>query len=1608
MDLTIEESKSECDDATTLSRDNCEKNDNETSSWIRSNDELCSLLLSKETSPKRLDIISEYKDLHSIETNDDIYDEFKILAQEMAINPNLDKMYEIDQMIAAGCKSSVSSQSTSPVKDFKHSSHDYLSLQSTEGFYPVVASLDKDVIETDFVTIMEKLLLSLAAEAPQKLANELISSAFLISPNILIFWISNIVKRYKLEDIKRKSNIDDSLLSFCPSEISPVLEILLPLGEEFSNDFERQKLLEKIKGLLSDSTIFLRQTGAIVIFKSLKDIIDKINVLSTEFEKDSMTVKMISPSDFAYIKCKSFSRKGDTLSKTTISLRARGTSLTSLVQSSVCLLIQQSSILAVSTYTTYPIDNYLWSTPLGYLESTMEDIFLLMPSIYDKDILISSGSIELPGGYIIVISPTQKELSNILHDSHDSTVERLIYGDFLKQELSLPSILPENTISSEIVYPALPVTTVTSFLAPSKANLPFIGESKTRNDVINKKNEIYIFWDIESCRLSPEDDVEIILASINIKLLEFIQGDFRSMRTCLIVHDSMYLTVKQFNDIKKYFKVIYYSKGYGVESSIRGEINKLSQLYSECTKPIMCFILGNTSDYTSILATLYLEGFVSVALINGSTTSSDLTLKYQAKWNDIRMHQKFAKSPIRHQNVDNQQGSSSYIKSDILKVSGLSSLPTTDRTNSKLEIVDIPSHNIALHFKKLILWGTQDHGSELDRGSTPKLRGEPFLCSDSDETTIVIINIDKDSNTYALYVLGNGSSRTLRANSLKKMVQMACSAIKVHYFQNNQKEWTSGHVTAVKNSKLMSEKEKELDATVYFRVMDFGIVADIISLTSSQTNRMEEFLDGLTPHRTSMTISKLSTANLSEKCLIDLCFSHAIFVDTKNIQDNQEGIVIQAYGFGMFEDLILNTIQVNNKPSKKLTCDVLSDSYGAGVSDPNKVSPEFKMSKKSKGSKAATGTFVFQDREAGMFYTTFESEIRSFVLKRFNVSIPETNHHISENSKSKASQSSQSSRTPALKIEYTGRNPTDVQQVRNYLEQFNPYYLERKQVYFPMADAGKYKELNQVKSKQDHILRSIRNRQISDKSGVCDPLNSNGFVNIRIKPPMHARGIKRMTLPTDVTVTICSPSGTSDNIHQLLAIENIFLSIDSGYITVSVEMQNTSTIAKELTLRSTRDDFINRYNLIGLRWLDEGSRLSNNIGTAKLWAASWKAMDKALESIKNGGGAVVTDGTRSLKSVDEGSKTSLISLKTDHKALNEERIVVHWPNSSCRYVFLAEPLKNELSDLLNSLRSEKLTITSPYRDKSDHLACMLVEGHVEKVAEAADCIETYLAKVASHIYSVRVEMSDSQKKVLVGNELIKLKEIQGKEGVHFILEPSASDLQSSVSNFDLRLPFNDVSKIEFAVNATHELLSILALCSKTRHMVEVHIIQSSTGVGWEYMCCLLIIDDSTVGLSPIQLSQLSSGHVLVDKDNLTGKMLLRSMIIQGDLEAAISRGLNVAEQLQFEGVTILVPTNLDIQLNNDEVRKLTLETIFNIIWAKSISNIKKINCVESRNETSDASHSDVMVLEPAGGSELALAMLTLLQKIQNRQNINLNYCNVPLPKSMAAELVTRR
>lgn len=1031
------------------------------------------MLLSSPSSHRQQNVeMSEYKDCDMSETEDNIldsdeadYDSFKQIAQEMAKNPNIDNV-EMDKSALFPLTSSPAA-TQSPKLNIPIG-HDSL---LTGLYYPVVATLADNANESDIATIIEKLVISLKEDDASLSLNNIILSAFLLSTKTLIFWISLSVFKGRFDEgIIKEIGIQGSVsnLSFSKFGVSPILEITF-LSQTFPNDVQRQNLIDKIRRYSEASTIFLRACGFIILFKSISDMNSQVNLLKNLLESDNChaSVIMMNPDEFQYLKCKAFSRNNVSLSGTMFNLRAQGSSLTSLVQSSVCLLPRQPAILAVSTYSNYAqVDCSWWETPLSCLESSGEDIFLLMPSTNDKEIIVSVGSIELPGGYVIVTSPTQARADN-------PAAESLIYSKLLSQE--------SNTDPNPLLAKGLDVVDI------SRPLFSHGEDFKSSISEANKIKEVYVFWDIQSCRLSPDDEVEIIVANIEAKLLGYIQEDFRAMRSCFIADVPNYLTEKQLKDINCLFKVIPYS--HGVESSMRGEIQKLSDLYTACMKPTMCLIFGNSEDYMSILSTLFLEGFTDTILFNGS----DAPLKYpcnRAQWNDIRTMQQFSLNPVPYQSVKPKDFSSDVLLGHSEK-NGFLMIPATAAKDRTHEIVDIPSRSIALHFKKLILWGTQDHGPAKGE-STPRLRGEPFLCNDNDEATFVVLNMDDSSEKYCLYVIGSSSVlRMQRANSLKTMVQMASNPRK-----HDLVAWTVGHVAAITNSKHLNEAERDFNATVYFHALDRCISAEIVSLTMTQSIKMIEFLGNLIPRKSSMTISKINTNSLSEEHLNNLHNIQAIFVDKNNMQDDGEEVTIDIYGFGlMFQESLANIIQTN-KVTKKLTCDVTSENYSQA--DLHRVSPENKNVKKGKGPKT-TGSFVFQDREAGMFYTSFENDIRTFVSKKYDVSITETDHHVSENSKVKTSQQS---RTPALKIEYAGRNPIDVQNVRNYLEQFNPYYLDRKQVYFPMCDANKYKELNQVKSKQDHLLRNIRNRLLSDKNNLVDPLNSDGFVNIRIKPPM--------------------------------------------------------------------------------------------------------------------------------------------------------------------------------------------------------------------------------------------------------------------------------------------------------------------------------------------------------------------------------------------------------------------------------------------------------------------------------------------------------------------------
>ena len=944
--------------------------------WIQSNDELCSMLLSSptSTSPSNIKQIdnasSEYKEIEDTEEEDDVMtaDSFKFLAQEMAIDPNLDKpMGTLFPMTTSSTTSSNQSPITLPLHEvLVNTPYGYESLLRMDQGYPVVAALSDHVNDSDISTIIEKLISSFEEESSM-IISKMILSAFLLTSKTLIFWIANTVnKRFFEEGCKKEIDIRGTPTTLCFFDGSPVLEITFSPGPTFPTTEQHQNLIDKLRRFSESPVFFLRPSGFMVVFRSIDDINSQIHLLKTLLGSDNVlaTVGMVNPREFQYLRCKTFSRSNVSLSMTAFSLRAQGSTLTSLVQSSACLLSKQPAILAVSTYSYYTAEDYsYWETPASCLESSIEDIYLLLPTSFDKEILVSTGSIELPGGYIIVTSPSQTRSDDPFLFKIDSpSIESLTYNNLLSQGTSFSPFksLPGTNLDDVTVFSAAPRTPVSTEMSQSIFPLE-LSESK----------EVYIFWDTESCRLSSDDEVEIVVANLESKLLDFIQQDFRAMRSCFIGEESNCVTAKQNYDINKLFKVNLYATKFGVESPMRNEVQKLTELYVHRKKPTMCIIFGNNNDYKSILSTLYLEGFTSIILINGS----DAPLKFpcqRALWSEIRTLQQNAVNPIRHQIFDAKPGSISSSKVNVGSYPIISQTPriatTTIASNdSKYDVVDIPSRNVALHFKKLILWGTQDHGTaahETGGGSTPRLRGEPFLCSDNDKATIVMLNMDDSSEKYALFVIGASDIRLQRANSLKKMIEMA-SIPRTHYFQ---KEWTHGHMTAIINSKMLNDVEQETNATAYFKSTEYGVSAEIISLTLSQTKRLNEFFDQLIPRQSTMTISKINKANLSEQHLADLHYSHAIFVDMKNVHSNMDEVTMHAYGFDpQFQEAVASIIQTTKVASKKLTCDILSDNFGP--LDLHRVSPENKNTKKGKGPKTS-GSFVFQDREAGMFYNT--------------------------------------------------------------------------------------------------------------------------------------------------------------------------------------------------------------------------------------------------------------------------------------------------------------------------------------------------------------------------------------------------------------------------------------------------------------------------------------------------------------------------------------------------------------------------------------------------------------------------------------------------------------
>jgi hypothetical protein len=295
---------------------------------------------------------------------------------------------------------------------------------------------------------------------------------------------------------------------------------------------------------------------------------------------------------------------------------------------------------------------------------------------------------------------------------------------------------------------------------------------------------------------------------------------------------------------------------------------------------------------------------------------------------------------------------------------------------------------------------------------------------------------------------------------------------------------------------------------------------------------------------------------------------------------------------------------------------------------------------------ACRGTFLFQDREAGIFFANFEAEFRLFVLKTFNVEVIAHDSTASDPLNppfgSGARNIDGASKVSATRLELVGESGEDISRCHAFLEQLNTANLTRVQIHFPRSDPIAYRELLARKSKQGALLRGIRrqeainvlrgisqqnmssyDRENEDISMVpVDPLKVEGFVSIRIKPPLHSRGIKRMTFPADITITICGPTRSENQKATMRAIEEHFNNIETDYFSATIDIAVGSSIFRQLTIRAVRDEFVAKNRLIHLRFDEtkDNIRITGIAGSVRVWAPTYSTLVNTLRFFESNGG----------------------------------------------------------------------------------------------------------------------------------------------------------------------------------------------------------------------------------------------------------------------------------------------------------------------------------------------------------------------------------------------------
>lgn len=202
-------------------------------------------------------------------------------------------------------------------------------------------------------------------------------------------------------------------------------------------------------------------------------------------------------------------------------------------------------------------------------------------------------------------------------------------------------------------------------------------------------------------------------------------------------------------------------------------------------------------------------------------------------------------------------------------------------------------------------------------------------------------------------------------------------------------------------------------------------------------------------------------------------------------------------------------------------------------------------------------------------------------------------------------------------------------------------------------------------------------------------INSSEFIDTNLRTytytsnPTH----RRMTLPTNLTITICGPLNTDAQRDGYNTTFDELAALDCHYVTASVQIPLKAPIGRIIAVRASREEFIAAYGLVSIKWEENnqkkaidnagffddtcstGSDTSNpssntkpqsedQLGVAKIWAQKTETMKIVLSYLCSKGGGVLT--TSNLNPVAElPENDSMSSTDLIRKHLGPNAIKMH-------------------------------------------------------------------------------------------------------------------------------------------------------------------------------------------------------------------------------------------------------------------------------------------------------------------------------------------------------------